>query len=500
MTLRTACFWRRALVSALAVFSSAAHALTPSQVFEAVKDSVVVVKTFDATGDATSQGSGVLLPGGRVATNCHVIKDGASFQAGRGKRFVAATVYAGDSDKDICLLEAKGIGGKPATLGKASSLKVGVSVYAVGAPKGLELSLSDGIVSQLRGSSPPFIQTTAAISPGSSGGGLFDSEARLVGFTTLYIDGGQSLNFAMPVEWLADLKPGKHVASNQRSQIDWLTHSTALEEKQDWPRLLDWGKQWAKTEPDSSLAWFFIGQAYGKLSQFDQANAAYHQALRNNPEDAVTWNNLGITYKKIKRYDDAIAAYRQALRINPEYADAWYNLGITYEDIKRRDDAIAAYRQALRINPELAEAWNNLGNIYDNFKRYDDAISAYRQALRFNPELAHAWNGMGNIYNSLKRYDDAIAAYRQALRINPEDAKAWYNLGNTYYDLKRYDDTIATYRQALRINPELAEAWYNLGSAYARSGNTTAALQAVKVLRTLDPALAENLFNLIVPR
>lgn len=157
----------------------------------------------------------MLLPSGKVATNCHVIKDGIDFQVGRGKQFVAATLYAGDSDKDICQLDAKGIGGKPVTLGTAASLKVGEAVYAVGTPQGLELSLSDGIVSQLRGGTPPFIQTTAAISPGSSGDGLFDSQARLVGFTTLYIDGGQSLNFAMPVEWLAEIKPGGKTASKQ---------------------------------------------------------------------------------------------------------------------------------------------------------------------------------------------------------------------------------------------------------------------------------------------
>lgn len=465
MASRTACFWWHALLPSLAMVASAAHALTPSQVFEAVKDSVVVVKTLGAKGEESAMGSGVLLPDGRIATNCHVIKDGSNFQVGRGKQFVAATVYAGDSDKDICLLDAKDIGGKPATLGKATSLKVGESVYAVGAPQGLELSLSDGIVSQLRGGSPPFIQTTAAISPGSSGGGLFDSEARLVGFTTLYIDGGQSLNFAMPVEWLAELKPGIKTTS-KRSQIDWLTRATALQEKDDWQELLAWSKQWVKVEPNNTDAWFFIGHAYQNLRQLEQA----------------------------------IAIYLHVLSINSEFSDTWYNLGIAYDDIKRYDDAITAYRQALRIRPEFANAWDNLGNIYAALKRHDDAIVARRQALRINPENANTWYNLGNTYGKLKRYDDATIAYRQALRINPEFVNAWDNLGANYADLKRYDDAIAAHRQALRINPEFANAWYNLTLAYWASGNTAAALQSIKVLRTYDPVGAEKLFGLIVPR
>lgn len=451
---------------ALSIFSTASLALTPSQVFDAVKDSVFVVKAYGMEGKEIAMGSSVLLPSGKVATNCHVIKNGMSLHVGRGKQFLDATVYGGDSDKDICLLDAPGIGGKPATLGKAATLKVGDSVYAVGAPKGLELSLSDGIVSQLRGASPPFIQTTAAISPGSSGGGLFDDEGRLVGFTTLYIDGGQSLNFAMPVEWLTDITPGKPLVSKKRSQIDWLTISIALEKKEDWTALLGHSKLWVKDKVDSADAWFFIGHAHQELSQLIEAVSAYHEALRLNPNHDDAWSNLGNTYRALKRFDDAIAAQRQALRINGESSKNWYNLGITYQGIQRYDDAISAYRQVLRITPEFIDAWENLGAAY----------------------------------SSLNRYEEAVNACRQALRIDPERVIAWYNLGNAYDSLKRYDDAITSYRQALQIDPEFAQAWNNLALAYVVSGNTPAALHAIKMLRKFDSASAERLFNVIVPR
>lgn len=127
------------------------YAFTPAQVFDRVRDSVVVVKCMDTRGKVKSQGSGVILPSGRVATNCHVVEGGISYQVGRNNRLVAGTLYAEDIDKDICILAAKGIQGKPVQFGKSTSLKVGDPVYAVGTPKGLELSLSDGIVAQLRG-------------------------------------------------------------------------------------------------------------------------------------------------------------------------------------------------------------------------------------------------------------------------------------------------------------------------------------------------------------
>ena len=372
----------------LAILSVPGHALTPDQVFDKVKDSIVVVKTLDAQGKVKGQGSGVLVSSGMVATNCHVIEGGASYQVGRGKELVRATLYAEDGDKDICLLNVKGITGTPAQLGKAAGLKVGVPVYAVGAPKGLELSLSDGIVAQLRGGPPPLIQTTAAISPGSSGGGLFDGEGRLVGLTTLYLEGGQSLNFAMPVEWIGEIKSGRKEAAEGHSQTEWVKRAIAMESIKDWRGMLDWCRKWTKSEPEDRFAWYSLGVVYNNLNRYNDAIDAYRQAIRINPDYTMAWNNLGVAYGGLKRYNDAIEAYRQTIRINPDYALAWYNLGNNYDKLKRYNDAIEAYRQALRINPEDAKAWYNLGVVYGLSGNRTAALDAVRELRRLDPARA----------------------------------------------------------------------------------------------------------------
>lgn len=146
-----------------------AMALTASQVYEQVKDSVVVVKAYNQQDKLVGLGSGVMLPSGDIVTNCHVLKAGVRYTVGQGKELIPATIRASDPERDLCLLRAPGLAARPARLGHTTRLKVGEPVYALGAPQGLELSLSEGIVSQLRGGLPPRIQTTAAISPGSSG-------------------------------------------------------------------------------------------------------------------------------------------------------------------------------------------------------------------------------------------------------------------------------------------------------------------------------------------
>jgi tetratricopeptide (TPR) repeat protein len=476
------------------------HALTPTQVFDKVKNAVVVVKTLDVQDKVKAQGSGVILSSGRVATNCHVVEDGVSYRVGRGDQLVSATLYAEDADKDICILNAKGLAGKPAQLGKATDLKVGDPVYAVGAPQGLELSLSDGIVAQLRGGPPPFIQTTAAISPGSSGGGLFDKEGRLVGLTTLYIEGGQNLNFAMPVEWIGEVKPGRKPVAKGIGLTEWEKRAIALETTKDWQGLLEWCRNWTKSEPENAMAWFGLGIAYARLSRYDDAIEAFRQALSIDPKDTTAAWYLGYAYDNLNRYEEAVEAYRHALRVNPKYAKAWSGLGGTYEKLSRYKDAIDAYRQSLSIDPKNGNVWHGLGYSYDNLSRFTDAIEAYHQALRIDPKNGNIWYNLGIDYVELKRYKDAIDAYRQSLRIDPKNGNVWNNLGIAYGKIKHYEDAINTYRQSLRINPDDATARYNLGYSYFLSGNRIAALDTVQELRRLDPEKADRLFNVIVPR
>jgi len=331
------------------------HALSSTRVFDKVKNSVVVVKILDPQGEVIGLGSGVILPSGKVATNCHVVKRGASYEVGRGKQLVSAFLDSEDLGKDICVLAGKRINGKPAQFGKTADLKVGDTVYAVGAPLGLELSISEGIVAQLRGGPPPLIQTTAAISFGSSGGGLFDSEGRLVGLTTFQVRGGQSLNFALPVEWIGDVNPGRKLVSEGYSQSEWVKGSIALEKRKDWKGMLDWSLEWTKREPNNALAWYNRGYAYDELKRYNDAIEALRQAVRIDPEYANAWNNIGAAYVELKRYNDAVEALRQAVRIDPEYANAWYNLGVAYAYSGNRTEALNVVQELRRLDPLTAD-------------------------------------------------------------------------------------------------------------------------------------------------
>ena len=176
-------------------------------VFSAVSGSIVRVIASHASGDPVSQGSGVVVARGEVITNCHVTDPGVQVEVKVGNDTYPASVSLADHEFDLCRLAVSGLDAAPVTVAGAGDLQTGERVFAIGAPRGLELTISDGIVSSLRETaSGRIIQTTAAVSPGSSGGGLFDAQARLVGIVTFQARDGQNLNFAVPADWIAQMR------------------------------------------------------------------------------------------------------------------------------------------------------------------------------------------------------------------------------------------------------------------------------------------------------
>ncbi len=400
-----------------------------SQVFQQVSPSVVVVLTYDAAGKATELGSGVKLPDGSVATNCHVLKDGTTYRVRYRGKVYPASLDKADWNRDVCSLRVPGLPAPPVVLGSTKTLQVGASVYAIGTPEGLQRTLSEGIVSSLRPvGSGSYIQTTAAISPGSSGGGLFDDHGRLLGLTSFFISKGQQLNFALPVEWIEALphRVTPRVAFGT-SEVHWLNRAVALQSNKDWQGLQALAERWIKAQPHSAFAWFGLGEADVNLGQYAQAIDAYRQGMQINPQDAGAWTNLGNAYDGAGQYAQACDAYRQGLQINPQDAKAWYNLGVAYDHAGQYAQAIDSYRRVLQINPQDAVAWNNLGASYGGAGQYAQAIDAERRSLQINSQNADAWILLGLAYLKAGQKNHALAVYQHLKTLDPVMAQKLFD-------------------------------------------------------------------------
>lgn len=169
--------------------------LRTEEVFEKASGAVYKVKAEKRLGSAVAISESELL------TNCHVLGEVRRVTLVRAGTELRADVVSMNADADRCVLKAESKLAKWVPVRPYDDIKVGERALTIGTPQGLELTVAEGIVSsKRRHKESRLIQTSAPISQGSSGGGLFDAQGRLLGITTFYFKVGQNLNFAVAAE------------------------------------------------------------------------------------------------------------------------------------------------------------------------------------------------------------------------------------------------------------------------------------------------------------
>ncbi len=480
--------------------------LTPQEVFKRVSPSVFIVEALDSGGKVVAFGSGVAVAPDQIVTNHHVIERGFTIRVRRGQTKWPAKVTHDSADHDLCRLQVVGLKAAGLSVRKSSTLEVGERVYAIGAPERLELTFSEGVVSALRDfSDGRVIQTTAPISSGSSGGGLFDTQGRLVGITSAGIIEGQNLNFAVPGEWVLALEQSPALSSpmglgsdvaNQAFQ--WAFFCFDYGERQQYAKAVEACKKAILLKPEYVVAWYRLGVTYGFLGQHQQAIEAFKEAIRLKPDYADAWFDLGFTYGNLRQSQQAIEAFKEAIRLNPDEALAWNNLGVVYQDSGQWQQAIEACREAIRLKPEYANAWYNLGITYENLGKSQQALEAFKEAIRLKPDYAYAWNNLGIAYGQLEQWQQSLEAYKEAIRLKPDDARSWYAFGYTFLKLGQTQQAVSAYKEAVRLKPDDAKYWYGLGFAYAEQGNREKVMEVYQRLKALDSDMAQKFFNKFV--
>lgn len=187
---------------------ASATPLDPSDLFRRTAPSVyVLVAAEDLSSirnnpETAAQGSAVAVSSRHLITNCHVVEKRPEILVVRDDLVGRAKLLWADPESDRCFLQAIDLQLTPVSgIRPYRELSVGERVYSIGAPSGLDKTLGEGLISGLRqAESLHLIQTSAPISPGSFGGGLFDNRGNLIGITTLMIRDAQNLNFAIAAE------------------------------------------------------------------------------------------------------------------------------------------------------------------------------------------------------------------------------------------------------------------------------------------------------------
>jgi tetratricopeptide (TPR) repeat protein len=444
-----------------------------------IKPSAVAIETFDAKGATISRGSGFFVSSDRIITNRHVIEKSSRVEVHLmdGKKFSARGVLAIDGEGDLALLQVD----VPQNLAAALPLvqvapQEGESIVVVGNPFGLEGSVSNGIVSAVR-EIPGYgkiIQITAPISPGSSGSPVVNMRGQVIGVATLQAAEGQSLNFAVPSQRIAQLKIGElrsFASLSAESQKNKRAAAQAL-----------------------------YSQGLGILSRDDYARALqyFEKAVEIDPAYAESWYQAGFCYGMLGRHADALRASRQAAKLRPEWAETYVNIGASSFALGQYKDAAEAYRQATKLDADNADAQYALGLSLNKLGRTDEEILAYKRAVALKPDLANAWEQLGVGYFKQKRYNESLAAFEQLKTYKP-DAKTYNYLGESYFESGKIQESLEAFNNAVSYNPDFDKARYNLGKAYIKLGDSNSAAVQYEILRNNKSDWADKLYVLMNP-
>lgn len=449
-----------------------------------IKPSAVAIETFDARGEKLTRGSGFFIDKDRVVTNRHVI-DGAyraEVHLNSGNRFPVKSVLAVDAEGDIALLkvEAPANQVRPLSLDRTSPQE-GESIVVIGNPFGLEGSVTNGIVSAVR-DIPGFgriIQITAAISPGSSGSPVVNMQGQVIGVATLQITGGQSVNFAIPSERIAQLD--RTAQADTQVSLAELVAATG------------------RNQRAKAVEYFRAGLSF--LSKDDCQNALpyFQKATDSDSGYGEAWAQAGFCNEKLGRHAEAVESSKKAVNIRPS-AESYFNIGLANYYLKQYRESEQAYRQAIKIDPyNAADAYYALGLTYRESGQFDDEIQAYKQAIRLKPDYSSAYDRLGQRYLQSKKYSEAVETLKQLSALRPGDANAQNSLGEAYEAMNKHDESVEAFRQAIRLKPDFGKAYFNLGKTFLAKGNRDAALEQYVILQNLDQDWAERLFNLINP-
>jgi tetratricopeptide (TPR) repeat protein len=336
------------LLSSINLFS---QSLSAENIYEKVKDAVVVIYAYDYNDEIAKQGSGVVLNDkGYVITNYHVLSGCERLEIMHGNEIIPYIDIIGiDVEKDILILKIDTKKFPSVKVGDVKSLKAGQRVYAVGSPMGFENTISEGIISGLRSYDElekNYIQITASISSGSSGGAVLNDNGELIGISTLTIKDGQNLNFAIPIDEVLNIEIDSYAKENAFKDFDL----------------------------------FYKGYNAEKEGRHNDAIKYYSQFINNYPNEDISYYNRGLSKYNLSDLRGAIQDFSKAIEINPYFFEAYYNRGVAkynlgisyyqkdnYSEIENGRKIVKSAKQdldkAIEIDNKKAIAYYYLANV-----------------------------------------------------------------------------------------------------------------------------------------
>ena len=333
--------------------------------------------------------------------------------------------------------------------------EIGSKVYVTGSPLGLENTLSEGLISGHRKEGVvTWLQTTAPISPGSSGSPLISAEGQVVGMATSTFKEGQNLNLAVPSSEIIKLV-------NNPSGAREIWKGTSIGEA-DFDVYVEVVGQDREKHPQAEL---LVKGFFARLVQkdYEEALTLLKETVRiPSKYSYYAYYNLGATLYQLafegKKVDykylrDAIKPLEKSISLRSDFPPSQCYLASAYRDLNEYFKASIPANTLVNLVPNCHDAYTLRGGIFANLGQKELAFKDFEKALELYPNSESIYLKFGSACMSLNEYLDAINAYKKAIALGPHE-EFWlyrYSLGNAYQHAGLYNKAIDEYQKAKEL-------------------------------------------------
>lgn len=281
-----------------------------------------------ADGSRTA-GSAVQLSPGLLVANCHTLRRAEQIVVLHPNRPFKARVDRTDPHHDLCLLRTARFSGHTLDRIGSDALRVGDAVSAYGFAPGFRMSIARGHITALHAyDGAHVIRTSARFPPGASGGALFDGAGHLIGVLTFRAR-DESLNYALPMQWLERLLAQEESAATSSGPAFWeddgpgqpeFLQAAHLEHTKNWGRLRELALRWTQAPAQDAEAWRALGTSMVAMGEAAAALGPLDRAIALQPASAQAWYWIALAARAAALSDREQAARKRVLELDAPLA------------------------------------------------------------------------------------------------------------------------------------------------------------------------------------
>jgi tetratricopeptide (TPR) repeat protein len=245
--------------------------------------------------------------------------------------------------------------------------------------------------------------------------------------------------------------------------------------------------------PYAYMLWYYLGEVYCKLGQFEKALNAYDYCLLIKDDFAPAHLDMAQAFSMLERFQDAIDRYRIAFEYCQPDAFIYYNLGECHEQLQQFEEARTYYKKAVKLSPEMAQAWYGIGVTFEEEERWYEAMHYVKKAIEIDDQNGDYWLAYGDCEYRLNNHESAEESYKKVIDFDPENADGWIAYSDLLGELNRPLEAVEVLNSSILFHNENGEINYRLVCYLYAAGFIQEAYQQLEIALEKDP---EN-FNIM---